>query len=165
MNYVFSFSFSFEDKKNEESYTLETGFLVSGEALAALAPDISSPLTPYRVLRSESYQDWYSQVTEELEEQFVAVHDVYGTEDGNTMIDGFSTYEIETHERACELLDAWHNAFAKRVGSARGLGPVCVVDSRGLDRDLCEPQDYLDVFEPLSSMKKTARTDIGKSGI
>lgn len=149
MNYVFSFMFSFDDPNDEDGYAVEAGFLVGGQALEKLFPDLAQ-INPKTVDDSASYRDWYSTVLGYLEDKYQAVHDVSGTYDETTFVEGICTYEIETHEEARKLVEEWREQFAQRVDGAPGLGPVCFVDCRKLGREIVEAHEYIQVFGRLS---------------
>lgn len=128
MLYAFLFSFYFHDDEDDENQnSLEAGFLVSGDALQALAAGVER-LTPEALMRHEPHQEWFGECAETLEETYNAVHDVSGTWSDEGLVEGLSTYEIDGKDKALELMREWHAAYAKRVGDAGGLGPLCAVD-------------------------------------
>jgi hypothetical protein len=121
MNYLFSFSFAFDDPDHPEGdrKVIDMCFLLDEAATARTGytkPNMARE-------QPEPFNNWFAETAENLEEEFNAVHDYSGTHDEETLIEGFCTYEIETIEMAHELMRRWRRAFVEFLGE-QGVGPV-----------------------------------------
>lgn len=131
MHYLFSFTFSFadiHDKDDEEGSSMELCFLLDEAATARTG----YTTTNLDCVQPNPFSDWFAEQTEELEEEFNAVHDYSGTGDDHTVVEGFSTYEIETIDRARELMKRWHEGFVSFLGE-EGVGPVVEIPQGAVD--------------------------------
>lgn len=113
MKYLFLFSFSFDDDSQRSC-----AFTLDESAVAKLG--ITSP-NGHSL--PEGHMDWMEEVSAALEERFGAVHDFSGTEDENTLVEGFTTYEAAP-EATAEIMEAWRGAFAWRLQGEDGISAV-----------------------------------------
>lgn len=146
MNYLFNFSFAFEGPDaDDDGKEVEFCFLLDEAATArtgyATTDMAGADETPFSV--------WFGKTTAELEEEFAAVHDYSGTGDDHTLVEGFCTYEIDTIDKARELMLRWRNAFVEFLGE-EGVGPVVEIPENAIDYSTQAPSDLRDLVARLS---------------
>lgn len=117
MNYLFVFAFSFDDDSSRTA-----AFVLDSGAFTKL---MASP---------ESHNDWFGDVADSFEDKFGVVHDFSGTDDGETLIEGFHTYEADPTQ-AVKITEAWREAFVERLGGVGNVSPIVwdqdILDANG----------------------------------
>lgn len=155
MRYVFSFSFydlvaDAVDDENEDDQGVEFGFLLDEGAMRRLGL-VSADMG----LLPVAHNEWLGEVADELEESYGAVHDFSGTGDDNILVEGYTTYEIPTIEKARELMAQWRAAFVAHIGE-EGVGPIVEATSEQTEQLIPgysgNPEEVVALFEKLQTL-------------
>lgn len=142
MNYIFNFTFSFDDPDGE---TTQVG-------MSFLLDEAATARTGYTATSSDGdppnpFADWFTDTADELEEEFSAVHDYFGTTGDQILVASFCTYEIDTIERARELMQRWRDAFTGFLGE-QGVGPVVEIPDQSV-RAIDQAVDYASALKDM----------------
>ena len=145
MRFIFNLSCSFEpadDSEDDELPSAEFFFVL--DAAQSQKLHFQDDGTP----EFSAYQAWLGATAGKFEDKFNAVHDFSGTNDERAWMDGFSTYELPTPERAYEVAQCWRDAYAEFLGSEAGMSPVVCMDGQEAETvQMCDAGAVLDAIE------------------